>query len=237
MKTFLKIFAGIVFIVIVSLFGCYLGRNKLIKTAVEKFGPKITQTTVLLGEIDFQPFKGHVALKDLHVGNPKGFSDKELFSLGSITVDLQPKTLLSNKIVVNKIMIDNVFASYEIANGTNNIEALQKNILGEPKPEAKKASSPAKDQKAKPAKTVVIKDLTVKDAKVAASISGVGMSLPLPTIHLTGIGEKKPSTFKEVAASIMKVFSTETLNAIANATAEALKSGANSLGNLFKKLF
>lgn len=239
MKTFLKVFAGFVFVLILTLSGVYMGRNDLIKHAVEKVGPKFTQTTVLLGEVKFNPFHGHLTLKELHIGNPKGFSERDLFSLGSITVDLQPKTLLSNKIVIDNIMIDNVFASYEIANGTNNIEALQKNILGDPKPAAKKekAAAPAKDQKAKPAKTVVIKDLTVKDAKVAASISGIGMSLPLPTIHLTGIGEKKPSTFKEVIASVMKVFSTETLNAVAKATTEALKSGADSLGKLFKQLF
>ena len=134
-------------------------------------------------------------------------------------------------------MIDKVSASYEIANGTNNIDALQKNILGEQKPATKKDSEADKKEKAAPSKTVVIKDLTVKDAKVSASISGIGMTLPLPAIHLTGIGENKPSTFKQALASIMKVFSTETLNAIAKATTEALKSGANSLGSMLKKLF
>jgi len=239
MKTFLKIFAGLVFVLILALSGVYLERNKLIKMAVEKFGPKFTQTTVRLAEVDFQPFQGHLMLKELHIGNPKGFSEKDLFSLGSITVDVQPKSLLSDKIIIKKIMIDKVSASYEIANGTNNIAALQKNILGEPKPSAQKEPLPdtAKAQKDKPAKTVVIKDLTVKDAEVSASISGIGMTLPLPTIHMTDIGEKKPSTFKEALASIMKVFSTETLNAIAKATTEALKSGADSLGKFFKKLF
>ncbi|MBO4521528.1 MAG: AsmA family protein [Alphaproteobacteria bacterium] len=365
MKTFLKIFSGIVFVLILALSGAYMGRNKLIKTAVEKIGPKFTQTTVLLGEIDFQPLQGHFmikefhignpegfsekklfslgsltvdwqpksllsdkiiiekvavekvsashevakngtnnievlqknilgepkpaekkapepaakdkkqakpakavdikevtvkdvkvdaeatillgeanfqpvqghgVIKELHVGNPKGFSDKKLFSLSSVTVDLQPETLLSNKIIINKIMVDNVFANYEIAKGTNNIDALQKKLLGEPKPAAKKAAKPAAKDK-KPAKNVVIKDLTVKDAKVAASISGIGVSLPLPTIHLTGIGEKKPSTFKQALASIVKVFSTETLGAIGKATTEALKSGADSLGKFFKELF
>ena len=238
MKTFLKISAGLFLVIILALSGVYMERNKLIKNAVEKIGPKFTQTTVLLGEIDFQPFQGHLMLKELHIGNPEGFSDKELFSLGKITVDLQPKTMLSNKIIIDRIAIDNVFASYEIANGTNNIAALQKNIVGEPKPaDTTAAPDPAKKEKGKQAKQVVIKDLTVKDAKVSASISGIGMTLPLPTIHMTDIGEEKPSTFKEVLTSVMNVFSTETLNAIATATTEAVKSGADSIGKFLKKLF
>ena len=36
MKTFLKIFAGILFIFILALSGAYMGLNKLIKNAVEK---------------------------------------------------------------------------------------------------------------------------------------------------------------------------------------------------------
>ncbi|MBR4127209.1 MAG: AsmA family protein [Alphaproteobacteria bacterium] len=238
MKTFLKISAGLFFVVILALSGVYMGRNKLIKDAVEKIGPKFTQTTVLLGEIDFQPFQGHLMLKELHIGNPEGFSGKDLFSLGKITVDLQPKTVFSNKIIINQITVDNVFASYEIANGTNNIAALQKNIAGEPKTaDTTAAPDPAKNEKGKQAKQVVIKDLTVKDAKVSASISGIGMTLPLPTIHMTDIGEKKPSTFKEVLTSVINVFSTETLNAIATATTEAVKSGTDSIGKLLKKLF
>ena len=239
MKLILKIFAGIVFVFILTLSGVYMGRNTLIKHAVEKVGPKFTQTTVELGEVDFQPFQGHLMLKGLHIGNPEGFSDKELFSLGKITVDLLPKTVLSNKIIINQIAVDGVFASYEIANGTNNIAVLQKNIVGEPKPADTTAAAPAptKNEKSKPAKQVVIKDLTVKDAKVSASISGIGMTLPLPTIHMTDIGEEKPSTFKEVLTSVMNVFSTETLNAIATATTEAVKSGADSIGKFLKKLF
>ena len=238
MKTSLKISAGVTLVVVLGMSGVYMGRNDLIKHTVEKIGPKYTQTTVLLGEVKFNPFQGHLTLKDLHIGNPKGFSERDLFSLGSISIDLQPKTVLSKKIIIDRIMVDNVFASYEIANGTNNIDALQKNILGNPKPAAQNAPAPAAgNEKEKPAKAVVIKDLTVKDAKVSAAISGISMTLPLPTIHMTDIGEEKPSTFKEVLKSIINVFSTETLNAIANATAEALKSGANSLGKLLQKLF
>ena len=241
MKTSLKISAGVLVVAVVGLSGAYMGRNALIKHSVEKIGPRFTQTTVVLDKVDFRPFSGHLSLKNLHVGNPAGFSEKDLFSLGSITVDLQPKTLFGNKIIIDRIAVDKVSASYEIANGTDNIAALQKNITGgktdtapAAAPAPAKASAP-KDEK--PAKQVVIKDLTVTNAEVSASISGIGMTLPLPAIHITGIGENKPSTFKEALTTIVNVFSTETLNAVAKATTEALKSGSDSIGKLLKKLF
>ncbi|MBR1946358.1 MAG: AsmA family protein [Alphaproteobacteria bacterium] len=237
MKTFLKISVGIVIVAVIGLFGVYMGRNALIKHSVEKVAPKYLQTSVTLEEVDFQPFQGHVMLKNLRIENPKGFSENDLFSLGLITVDLQPKTLLSNKIIINKILIDTVAARYEIANGTNNIAVIQKNVAGKPKQNAQKASPSSDKTNDKPAKSVIIKDFTLKDATVSASVSGVSMTLPLPTIHMTGIGEDKPSTLKEAFTSIINVFSAETLNAIANATAEALKSGADSLGKILKQLF
>ena len=146
------------------------------------------------------------------------------------------------KIIINRIAVKNVFANYEMANGTNNIEMLQRNILGKPKPEAKqqKSSSPsaaAKDKKKDAEKTFVITDLTVQDVKVSASVSGVRMTLPLPAIHMTDIGKKKPSTVKEIVSSLIKIFSKETLNAITTATTDALKSGADSIGKMIKNLF
>ena len=144
MKTSLKISAGVLAVAVVGLSGVYMGRNALIRKTVETVAPVYLQTSFKLGEVDFRPFQGHLTLKELHVGNPAGFSDKDLFSLGSVTVDLQPKTLFGNKIVINKIAIDKVSASYEIANGTNNIAVIQKNVSGDPKPAVKKAPSPAR---------------------------------------------------------------------------------------------
>ena len=236
MKTSLKISAGVLVIAVVGLSGVYIQRNTLIKKTVETVVPKYLQTSVTLGEVDFQPFQGHLMLKGLHIANPAGFSENDLFSLGRITVDVQPKTLLSRKIIIDSILIDKVSASYEIANGTNNIAVIQKNVSGDPKPVAQKAPSLAEKEK-KPEKNVVIKDFSLTDAEVSASISGIGMTLPLPPIHITGIGEEKPSTFKEAVKTVINVFSMETVNAIANATAEALKSGSDSFKNLLKKLF
>lgn len=237
MKTFFKISAGIVCVSVIGLTGVYMGRDALIKKTVETAGPKFLQTSVTLGKVDFRPVQGHLTLQDLHIGNPKGFSDRDLFALKSISIDLQPKTLFGNKIIINKIMIDNVSAHYEIANGTNNIAVVQKNVAGKPKPASAKSAVPAAKETGKPEKTVVIKDLTLKDAEVSAAISGISMSLPLPTIHMKDIGENKPSTFKEALASVLNVFSTETLKAIAGATSEAVKSGSDSIGKLLKKIF
>lgn len=244
MKKSLKFSAAVAGLFIIGGAGLYMGRNALIRSAVETAAPRILKTSVTLGQVDFRPFQGHLTLKNLHIANPAGFSKKELFDLGTISVDLRPGTLLSKKIVIDKILIDKVSARYEIANGTNNIAVLQKNVSGDPAPKAKektpaagKTKTAGKTADEKTAKTVVIKDLTVKDAKVAASVSGMGITLPLPTIHMTGIGEDKPSTFKEVVKSVLNVFSTETLSSLANGTGEAVKSGAGSLKQILQKLF
>ena len=131
--------------------------------------------------------------------------------------------------------------TYELlTDGTSNIEVIQKNAAGEAK--ASEEKSAKKDDKKsaksqKPAKTVVIKKLRLQGAEVSAVIAGIPVKLPLPPVTLTDIGENKPSTAAEVFSQIMNVFSKETLSAITQATTKALKEGASSLKDVFKKLF
>ena len=235
MKTFLKIFAGIVLVVVVGLSGCYLGRNKLIKSAVETFVPKMTQTAVSLEQVDFNPFNGYVSVKNLKIGNPQGFSANDMLSLGEITVSMVPKSLMTNKIVINDILIDNVSATYEMSlNGTSNIAVIQKNVSGDVK---KTPAAEKKKTDISPEKQVVIKQFTLKNAKVAADFAGAKIVLPLPDIKLTGLGENKPSTASEIFALIINVFSKETLITVTKSANEAFKSGAKSVGRFIDALF
>lgn len=240
MKKTFKI-AGIVFgVVFVVLATFYSFRNKIIVTAVETFVPQMTKTAVSLGEVNFQPFKGSVSIKDLKIANPKGFSAPNIFTLGEISVKIKPASLISNKIIIKDILIDKVAVTYELlANGTSNIAVIQKNVTGEAKTENTKQvdKKQSTDTKEKSSKTVVIKKFQLKNSSVSAVIAGIKLSLPLPPLTLTGIGEDKPSTPADVFAKIMTIFSQETIKEVTNATTKALKDGASSLKSVLDKLF
>jgi hypothetical protein len=54
-----------------------------IKTAVEQVGPRLTKTTVKLGEVEISPWHGLVQIKGLEVGNPAGFMAPTAMKLGT----------------------------------------------------------------------------------------------------------------------------------------------------------
>ena len=77
--------------------GGYLFRNQIIAAAIETVVPKITKTAVTVGAVDFNPFDGQAAIKSLTLGNPAGF-DGDMLKIADISVKLEPKTVLSDKI-------------------------------------------------------------------------------------------------------------------------------------------
>ncbi|HBO59134.1 MAG TPA: hypothetical protein DD624_04415 [Alphaproteobacteria bacterium] len=221
--------------------GSYLFRNQIIAAAIETVVPKVTQTAVTVGAVDFNPFDGQAAIKSLTLGNPVGF-DGDMLKIADISIKLEPKTVLSDKIVIHDIFINGVSANYAVSSyGLSNISLLQQNIEGEKKPEAAVKTDAAKQtavpNEAKPGKKIVIDSFTLKNAEVSASFAGIGATMPLPNIHITDIGKKESTSVKEALADILSVFSKETLTALQGSAAEALKSGTKSLNKLMKKIF
>jgi hypothetical protein len=65
----------------------------VVKTAVNSFGPKLTGTKVELADAKISPFSGSGTLTGLTVANPPGWKKEHAFTLGKITLALDPKSL------------------------------------------------------------------------------------------------------------------------------------------------
>ena len=190
-----KIFLFLVILAVAAVAAIYfLGSsalNKGIKTAVEKFGPEITQTPVRLDEVDLSILSGNGTLTGLYVGNPDGYKSENIFALGQIEVDIDTSSVFSDKIIINKIIIKKPEISYEKTLMSSNIKALMENIdaftgsADENAPELEEAV-PAEDGSAK---QVVIKQLVIEDGTVFVGLMGAGTTVPLPRIEMNDIGE------------------------------------------------
>ena len=77
----------------------------------------------------------------------------------------------------------------------------------------------------------------IENVRAGAYVSGVGMTLTLPSVRLTDIGKSKPSTMRDVIEKVLTVFSKETVSAISKETVKAVKDGQKSLGRFIEKLF
>ncbi len=232
-KRIFKFFAWLIIILAILIVAVYLTLGIIVKKAVTTAVPPITGTTIDVDDIDLSLLSGHISIKGFKIGNPDGFTAPSVFELGSIVVEFEPKSILSDKIIIKKVAIDNTSAAAEInKRGEVNVMLLQQNIENylnkaptTPAPKKEVNKTPAKDNGS--GKKVIIKDLTINDSKLQLGVIGQVMTLNLPNIHKTGIGEEKgkSKTLPEMIATILSYFSEASIKGIANSGNQMFMQG------------
>ncbi len=166
---------GILCVVVV---GLLLG--KVTKAAVEKIGPQVTKTPVRIEDVKISLFTGAVSMKKFSVGNPEGYTPTNAIYLGSASVSIDPKTVLSDKLVVKSIRIESPEIWLE-GNplGENNLKKLLENVTGGKQGEKPGSESPTSTKK------IQINELVVTGGKVRLAN---GSTVSLPEIRLTNLG-------------------------------------------------
>jgi hypothetical protein len=220
---------GVLLIVIVLLVAAYFGINVIIKKGVETAGPKVTKTPVSLAGANLSIFSGKGELTGLVVGNPEGFDTPNAFSLGTVRVELDPKSLLTDTIVVKSIYVDAPEVTYEQTLKGSNILQIKKNVS--PPAEGEEPEKPAEPEEPKAKKKIIIKDFLVKGGKIkfSAAMGGKTVNIPLPEIHLTNIGEKEGGlTAKELGPKLIDPV-TDVITQAVQKAGELIKEGAEAI--------
>lgn len=215
---FLLVLAGVLF------FTMQRSLGPIVKAGVNKFGPQITQTKVELQDAQISPMSGEGTLTGLSVGNPHGWSAADAFRLGKVHLNLEPKSVLADTVVINELTIEQPEFLYETRLVASNIGDLLKNIeksLGGPKEEPK-------TKEGKPIK-LVVKKLVLKDGKVTVNAAGLAsLAVPLPPINMADLGVAEGGiTPAQLAFAVMRQV---TADVIAVAT-QALTKGGGASGN------
>lgn len=227
MKKLLLILGGVVLILIV---GVYIGAvyflGNIVQAGVHKFGPQLTGTKVELASAQLSPLTGVGTLSGFTVGNPPGWSDHNAFSLGKAHLDMEPKSLFGDVVVVNELVIDQPEFLYETKLVSSNLKDILKNIEAYA---GKGGEQPtAKDGKPK---KFIIRKLQFTNGKATVGIAATALPVPLPEINLQDLGVAEGGlTINQIAVRV----STDVVATIVRATAGAFgqlggAAGANSL--------
>lgn len=231
MKTLLKVVAGLIVVLLLVVVFAILNLDKGIKAAVESVGPKLTQSSVTLDDVELSLASGEGSLHGLVVGNPKGFKTPEAFSLGEIFLSLEPESVTTDTIVIKSIRIVAPEITYESANGTTNLAQLQKNVEQATGGGSTSGSSEAASGEEGAEKKLIIRDLQLNGGKLSYSNPLLGdkaLALALPDIHLTGIGEKSNgASAAEVVNQVLAAINKSAAGAVADSG--ALKDAGNQL--------
>ncbi len=171
-------------VVAVVLVGSNLGG--IVKKGVETVGPKITGTPLTLGGVELSPSSGSGTIKDFVLGNPEGYQSAYAIRIGEATLEVDPKSVLSDKIHIKRVAVSNPQITIEGGLGDNNLKKILANIDAFTASEKKSGDTGGGSQK-----KLQVDDFVLTGAKVDvkfAILGGKGLSVPLPEIHLTNLG-------------------------------------------------
>lgn len=222
-------------VVAVSLLG-----GPIIKSAVNTAGPTLLGVDVTLQDVSFSPFKGKLALKGLHVGNPEGFKTPGIIDIGLLDVDLDETSLFKKVMVITDVRIEAPEITFEKSLKTSNLGRLMEQLSGKDETKAQavkdepgESAKPAGDEKGR---KVVIRKLTISGAQVNMSMTlmgGKAVPLPLPTIAMSNIGgEGDKAEGVSFAEAIRDIFA-EIFKGVSDTAAGAGKlavGGAQTVG-------
>ena len=206
--------AGVSIIIIAAGVFLWSSLDKIVEAAIEKYGSQATQTKVEVGGVNIKQAltSGEGSISNIKVGNPKGFEHKQIFTLGSTTVGIDPETVTKKVIVVKKIIVSAPHVFYEINDkGVSNLDELKKNV--EQATASLKGSGSEKSAESSEEVKLIVRKLVIDkgeiDAKVAA-LGGKKLSANLPRIELNNLGQDTGgATPATIAEKVIKVLITK----------------------------
>lgn len=204
--------------------------GSIVEAGVNRSGPKLTQSNVVLEDAKISPLSGTGTLTGLTVGNPAGWSEGRAIYLGKMHVDVEPMSFFDEAIVVNDLTIDQPEFVYETRLVSSNIGDLMKNIEA-----ALGAKTDPEDPEAKPRK-LIVKHFRLQDAKVTLGVGAATVPLTLPPLELSDLGVKEGGlTPSQLSFAIMKAVLPEIIAATTKAAGSLGGAVGGAAGDVMKK--
>jgi hypothetical protein len=198
MKRIMKVFSGLILVVVVLLIAAFFCINSIVKQSINTVAPKLLGVNTHVDMVNIKPLSGIIHIKNLTLANPEGYAkDKCLFAVNEFYVNINMASIFSDTIKIHKILINAPGCTYEVRNGTSNIDALIAKInKGKPAPQKKKEDpqAPQQPQEKKAGKKVMIDEILLNDTKLAYSstvTAGTFVTIPVPSITIKDIGKGK----------------------------------------------
>ena len=177
LKGLLWFIGGLLAFVILALLTLPLWINPVGTSLAGAIVPSFTGTAFNLERLNLNPYTGKLLVSGVRLANPEGYAETNAFTLGSLSVDVEVSSLLSDTIHVRDVTVDAPFASYVLdAQGSNNIERIIAAV--------NEKLGPKKEKKEKSETKVVVDKLTVKNVR---AVIGAG-AFELASLVVTDFG-------------------------------------------------
>ncbi len=210
----------------------------LIKETAQKYISSVIKTDVEISFIQTDFRNGTFKMENFTIYNPPGFSKQKAFTLSEINLSIDIKSLFSNTVKINQIIINHAILNVEISPSGTNIAALNENIKNSFKKEEK--SSPQEktfDKEKDISKKVIIKNLLIQNSLIQLNATLTKnkkmLEIPLPEIHLENIGEEKnPITMDKALLLILSIFSQQAADFLVQNISNLLPNLQSAINNI-----
>ena len=249
-KLIVRLFLGLVIVLVLVVVGAVLFIGTIVKTGVEKVGPRVAKVPVKLDSASVSIFSGSGTLKGFVLGNPEGYKTTEAIKVGSIGLSIAPGSVLAEKKHIRSIKVEGAEVTYETDLKGSNLGKLLDNVGGSAEQDKKAPTKKEQTSKTK----LQVDEFVITGAKVHVSAAMLGQStggtVPLPEIRLTNLGEGPDGiTPAELSQKVLNAVLNETTKAVAanagklgdagkaigTGAIDQLKKGGSGIGDLFKK--
>ncbi|MFH1913869.1 MAG: hypothetical protein ABIK45_06315 [Pseudomonadota bacterium] len=253
MKKFLTIGIGVLIIGVIAIIVlAILNLGSIVKTATETYGPRITKTEVRLRSADISILSGSGSLNKFLLGNPEGFTMPSALECETIWVSVVKKSLTTDTIIIEEVIVDGPIISYEKRGNTDNFKTILNNIKQTVASE--KNATPAEQEATGSEKSIQINNFIVKNGRInlGGSLLEVfgadkGVGIAMPDIHMKDIGKDKKITPAEAFALVLAEMTSDVTGTVTQfgkqlsetlgKAVDEVGKGTESLGSTVKGFF
>jgi hypothetical protein len=195
--------------------------GRMVKAAIEYWGPQVTGSSVKVGTVMLSPWLGQGKLRHLQIGNPAGYAEKNIFSLGSMSFSVDMSSLTSRKVHIRSLVIDSPRVDWEGTFAENNVNRLKRRV------DQKSSTLLASAHSTGPSRKVRIDYLLISGGTAHVrylGLKGDPILLSIPRIELTDLGvDNGGVTVQEVAALVTQKITEGLTQEIRDAIGATLK--------------
>ena len=201
-KAFIGV-AVVVLLVAVAVVWLLGSLDKIVEDQIEVIGSELTGVPVRVGSVDIDITAGAGQIHRLRIGNPKGYAAANAFDMSLLRLDIDPKSLGKQPLVLDELIIDSPVVNMEInQQGGSNLKEILDNVSRN----GQQADAKAETGDAGEPMRIAIRRLRIEGVTFTESNpleEGEPRSGTLPNIEKTNVGGSSGATPGELGKLIV----------------------------------
>lgn len=237
MRWILALIAVVVLLIAAGAVYVFTNLDAIVEAAIEKYGSELTETRVSVGGVDISLTDGRGTLTGIEIANPDGYDAENAFSLGEITLDIDPESVTGSPIVIDAVIVAAPEVTYEMNTAlSSNIQDLLDNIQRQSSGGAKKSEAPAEGGEEV---LLRIRRFEFRDGRLAADTRAAGgkqVELKLPPFTMTDVGGANGAPAGKIGAEVLQAYGQSVVQTVARSEIDKqVKKGTKKVKKEAKK--